>query len=119
MKTSKIFLAFGFLFVLGLVIYFPWHKWARVHVNSKTATEDHPLFCISCHLYTSRSKLVSKLVNSDYYSPFNMAVSKNGDRLYVVAQEGNELLENTLTALFWMMQVIRAMSATSGLIMYR
>ncbi len=92
MKTSKIFLAFGFLFVLGLVIYFPGHKWARVHVNSKTATEDHPLFCISCHLYTSRSKLVSKLVNSDYYSPFNMAVSKNGDRLYVVAQEGNELL---------------------------
>ena len=57
-----------------------------------TAVEDHPLLCISCHLYTSKIKLVSKLVNADYYSPFNMAVSKDGGRLYVVAQEGNALL---------------------------
>jgi len=93
MKTSyKIFLIFGVLFVLGLVVYFPGRKLVRAHVNSKTAVEDHPLLCISCHLYTSKNKLVSKLINADYYSPFNMAVSKDGDRLYVVAQESNDLL---------------------------
>src|SRR5450759_663492 len=92
MKTSKLFLILGFLFVLGLVVYFPAYKWARAHVNSKTAVEYHPLLCISCHLYTSKNSLVSKLINADYYSPINMAVSKDGGRLYVVAQEGNALL---------------------------
>jgi YVTN family beta-propeller protein len=38
------------------------------------------------------NKLISKLVNPDYYSPFNLAVSKDGKRLYVVAQEADELL---------------------------
>jgi len=92
MKTSKLILIIGFLFVLGLVVYFPGRKMARTHVNSKTGVQDHPLLCTSCHLYTSKIKLVSKLVNADYYSPFNMAVSKDGSRLYVVAQEGNALL---------------------------
>jgi YVTN family beta-propeller protein len=85
-------LIFGFLFVLGLVVYFPGHKWARAHVNYKTAVEDHPLLCTSCHLYNQKAGLVAKLVNEDYYSPLNMAVSKDGDRLYVVAQDGNALL---------------------------
>jgi YVTN family beta-propeller protein len=93
MKTSnKLFMVFGILFVLGLVVYFPGRKLARNHVNSKTAVEDHPLLCISCHLYNSRNELVSKLINADYYSPFNMAVSNDGSRLYVVAQDGNALL---------------------------
>jgi YVTN family beta-propeller protein len=92
MKTSKLLLIFGFISVLGLIVYFPGRKMARVHVNSKTAVDDHPLLCISCHLYTSNNKLVSKLINARYYSPFNMAVSKNGERLYAVAQEADELL---------------------------
>lgn len=92
MKTFKLLLTLGFLAVLGLIVYFPGRKLARAHVNSKTAVEDHPLLCISCHLYTSDNKLVSKLINARYYSPFNMAVSKNGERLYVVAQEADELL---------------------------
>ena len=39
-----------------------------------------------------RTRLISKLINADYYSPFNLAVSKDGRRLYVVAQEANTLL---------------------------
>ena len=93
MKTSyKIFLIFGVLFVLGLVVYFPGRKWARGHVNYKTAVEDHPLLCTLCHLYNQKEGLVAKLVNEDYYSPLNMAVSKDGSRLYVVAQDANALL---------------------------
>ncbi len=78
--------------VLGLIIYFPGRKLARAHVNSKTGVEDHPLMCTSCHIPLSKNKLIVKLINSDYYSPFNLAVSKDGGRLYVVAQEGNALL---------------------------
>ena len=92
MKRSKLLIIGGVVLVLGLVIHFPAHKLARKHVNSKTAVEDHPLLCTSCHLYTSTNKLVSKLINADYYSPFNLAVSKNGNRLYVVAQDADELL---------------------------
>jgi YVTN family beta-propeller protein len=92
MKRIKLFLILGVIVVLGLVIYFPGRKMARAHVNSKTATTDHPLLCTSCHISTSKNPLVSKLINADYYSPINIAVSKDGSRLYVVAQEGNELL---------------------------
>jgi YVTN family beta-propeller protein len=92
MKGIKLFVILGIIIVLGLVIYFPGRKLARAHVNSKTATTDHPLLCTSCHISTSKNPLISKLINADYYSPINIAVSKDGGRLYVVAQEGNALL---------------------------
>jgi YVTN family beta-propeller protein len=93
MKASyKIYLMVGIIFVLGLIICFPGHKWAREHVNAKTAVTDHPLLCTSCHVYTQKTGLIAKLINADYYSPFNMAISKDGSRLYVVAQEANTLL---------------------------
>jgi YVTN family beta-propeller protein len=93
MKTSfRLFLIFGIPFLLGLIVYFPGHKFAREHVNSKTAVTDHPLLCTSCHVYTQKTGLISKLINADYYSPFNMAVSQDGSRLYVVAQDANTLL---------------------------
>jgi YVTN family beta-propeller protein len=78
--------------MLALIIYFPGRKWARAHVNEKTATTDHPLNCISCHGYIQKSGLVAKLVNTTYLSPFNLAVSADGKKLYVVAQESNALL---------------------------
>ena len=63
------------------------NRWAREHVNYKTATEDHPLNCISCHLYTQKTGFISKLINADYYSPFNLAVSDDGEKLFIVAEE--------------------------------
>ncbi|HUX56563.1 MAG TPA: beta-propeller fold lactonase family protein [Bacteroidales bacterium] len=80
------------LVVLGLIIFSPGRKLARAHVNSKTAVEDHPLLCTSCHLYTQRNGAFSKLTNADYYSPFNICVSKDGSRLFVVAQDKNMLM---------------------------
>jgi YVTN family beta-propeller protein len=93
MKRSTILIRLsGIILVLALLIIFPGHKWARNHVNEKTATTDHPLLCTSCHLYIQKTGLVSKLVNTRYLSPINLTVSGDGKRLYVVAQESNSLL---------------------------
>lgn len=92
MKTSRILLVLLFFSVFGLIVYFPGGKWAKGHVNYQTAVEDHPLNCLSCHLHNQKNGFISRLVNKKYLSPFNLAVSKAGDRLYVVAQEDNSLL---------------------------
>ena len=92
MKAIKLLTIFGIIFVLGLLIYFPGQKFARQHVNSKTAVDDHPLLCTSCHLYSSNNKYISRFINEDYYSPFNIAISNNGNLLYVIAQDADALL---------------------------
>ena len=92
MKKARLLIIIGVIFVLGLIVYFPGRKAARTHVNYITAIDDHPLSCTSCHVYITENKWVSKMVNEDYYSPFNMAVSNDGSRLYVVAQDMDELM---------------------------
>lgn len=91
-RSTFVFRLSGIIFVLALLIFVPGRKWARAHVNEKTATTDHPLLCTSCHLYIQKNGLVSKLVNAKYLSPINLTVSDDGKRLYVVAQESNALL---------------------------
>jgi YVTN family beta-propeller protein len=91
-RSIKIIIPAAILVILGVVIYKPYHRWAREHVNNLTATTDHPLKCASCHLYIQKSGIISKMVNAKYYSPFNMALSPDGKYLYVVAEEGNALL---------------------------
>jgi YVTN family beta-propeller protein len=91
-RPYKFILFLGIVFALGLLIHFPGHKLAREHVNSKTAVTDHPLLCTSCHLHNQKTGIIAKLVNAKYISPFNLAVSGDGKRLYVVAQEANALL---------------------------
>ena len=88
----KIFILSGVLLVLGLLILFPGRKQARQHVNIITATEDHPLNCLRCHMYTQKDGLIARVINADYLSPFNMAISSDGETIYVVAQEANALL---------------------------
>jgi YVTN family beta-propeller protein len=88
----KISLITGTILIAGIIIYFPFHKWAKKHVYDMTATNDHPLKCSSCHLYTQRDNFFAKILNKDYLSPFNLSVSADGKKLYVVAQDKNELL---------------------------
>ncbi|MRX64513.1 YncE family protein [Maribacter luteus] len=92
MKSKKVKIFFFVIAFLGLIIFIPGRMFVRHHVNQKTAVTDHPLKCTSCHLYTSKNKIVSNLINEDYYSPFNIAVSNDGKRLFVVAQDTGELL---------------------------
>ncbi len=92
MKTTKFLFIFGVIIVLGWIVFFPGRKLAREHVNYKTAVTDHPLLCTSCHVSTSKNKLISKMINADYFSPFNLAVSNDGSRLYVIAQDTDELI---------------------------
>jgi len=102
MKMKKVYkrilITVGILVILGVIILPPFHKWARKHVNYQTAVDDHPLNCFSCHLYTQKTGFIPKLINADYYSPFNLAIAPDGKRLYVVAEEDYTLLVvNTLT----------------------
>jgi len=92
MKNKKPIIFLVVIFVLGLIVYFPGSKWARQHVNYQTAVTDHPLNCASCHISTSKNSFISNLINEDYYSPFNIAVTDDGKRLFVVAQDTDELL---------------------------
>ncbi len=93
MKKRKLF--FLLIIVVVILIGFsigPARKKARQHVNYITAVDDHPLNCLSCHLYTQRSGFLAKIINASYLSPYNLAVAPNGEKLFVVAQEGNALL---------------------------
>src|SRR4030042_2160895 len=91
-RYYKIWFLVGFIFLIGYIVFIPLRKWARAHVNYKTAVDDHPLLCTNCHLYTQKSGLLYEMVNANYLSPFNIAVSQDGTKLYVVAEEGNALL---------------------------
>jgi len=57
-----------------------------------TAVDDHPITCWSCHLYTQQDNILAKMQHATYVSPYNLAVSEDGSRLYVVGQESNELV---------------------------
>jgi len=92
MKTKKKYWILGIVVAIGLLIGFPGRKWAREHVNYKTAVTDHSILCYKCHLLTSDNSVIRKILDEDYYSPFNVAVSNDGSRLYVVAQDANALL---------------------------
>ncbi|NSW94337.1 MAG: beta-propeller fold lactonase family protein [Bacteroidales bacterium] len=92
-KIYKKLIAIVLVFLAaGLLIYPPLHRWSREHVNYITATDNHRLDCFSCHLYTQKTGILAKLVNADYYSPFNLAITNDGKRLFVVAEENNSLL---------------------------
>ncbi len=92
MTRLKIYLISGLFIGLGLLILYPGRQLARQHVNERTAVTDHPLLCTSCHVPISKNKLITKMINADYYSPFNLAVDHNEKWLYVVAQDTDELL---------------------------
>lgn len=77
---------------IGLLVFYPGRQLARAHVNERTGVTDHPLLCTSCHVSISKNKLITGLINADYFSPFNMAVTNDGKTMYVIAQDTDQLL---------------------------
>lgn len=80
----------------GTIAWFPFHKWARKHTDWVTATAGHPVNCFSCHIYMVRSGPIHWLVNRKYLSPFNMAISADGNTLFTLAQESGKLIKTDL-----------------------
>lgn len=91
-KRYKPLYLIGILVLIGAAGYIPFHAWARKHTNWATAAVDHPVNCFSCHLYTIKNGPVAKLINADYISPVNLAISRDGSKLFVVGEEANSLL---------------------------
>ena len=92
MKVKKSYLFTSLVIGLGILIFFPGKKLAREHVNERTAVTDHPLLCTSCHVPISKNPIITSLINEDYLSPFNLKSDTEGKKLYVVAQDSDELL---------------------------
>jgi len=92
MKQLKPIIIFGSLAIIvafGLRIG---HKAARAHVDWVTAVDDHPYTCWTCHAYTQKDNFVARILHETYVSPYNLTLSPDGSRLYVVGQESNQIL---------------------------
>ncbi len=77
--------------ILGFGIKFG-SKAARAHVNYMTAVDDHPITCWTCHLYTQQDNFLARMQHKTYISPYNLSLSSDGNTLYVIGQESNQVL---------------------------
>lgn len=63
------------------------HKMAREHVDYVTSTTGFPLDCTACHGGRQYDTFFTDFLTDEYVSPFNLAVSPDGDYIYAVGQE--------------------------------
>jgi YVTN family beta-propeller protein len=80
------------LAVAAVVILTPGFYFSRRHVRFMSGNESAGLNCMPCHLYLQQGGLLSRLGERDYLSPLHLAVSPDGTRLYVTAEEADALL---------------------------
>ncbi|MCG8306493.1 MAG: c-type cytochrome [Cytophagales bacterium] len=97
MRKNRLYILVIIAFVIG-VGYSAFHKWSVDHVLYITGGVDHPIGCVSCHVYPERDGLLANMLNEDYLSPLNAAVSEDGSRLYVIAQDADLLIEVDLNS---------------------
>ena len=83
---------FGLILIVGAVIFVPGYRHSTEHVDKMMAGEPHSLNCMSCHAYTTRDGLLTKTFEHKYLSPFNLDVSRKNNKLYVLAQDAEQLL---------------------------
>lgn len=81
--------AIALVVVFGLIIG---KKAARAHVNYMTAVDDHPVTCWTCHIYTQQDNVIATVLHSTYVSPYKLTISEDGEKLFVIGQESNELV---------------------------
>jgi len=68
------------------------HRGATAHVRYYTGSEPATLSCASCHYVGRGGTLTDRIAKPRYLSPFNLAISADGRRLYATASDGNSLL---------------------------
>ena len=96
MKKKKIYILVLLAFIIG-VGYSAFYKWSVEHVLYMTGGVAHPIGCVSCHVYPEREGFVANLFNEDYLSPLNATVNDDGSKLYVIAQDADQLIEVDLS----------------------
>ncbi len=77
---------------LVTVLLFVAHNLADEHVRHVMGGPSAPVNCLSCHSYMKQDGFVKSLLEKQYLSPEDIAVSPDGNSLYVVAEEGEALL---------------------------
>jgi len=92
MIRMKHILIIGFVALAITSIWIFGGRWARGHVNYITAVDDHPITCWTCHIYTQQDNVIARMMNETYVSPYKMEISEDGNTLYVIGQESNELV---------------------------
>ncbi len=91
MKNKKIIFSSIFLvFVIGA--FFGLDRWGWKHATYISGGVPHPPNCINCHVYPQKTGVLSRLLNEDYLSPLKLAVTPDGKKILVTAQEGNKLI---------------------------
>ena len=85
--------------IIGLIILtFAWvftqgFRHSTEHVDKMMAGEPHSLNCLSCHAYTQRGGLLTKVLeNQTYLSPFTLDIDQTTGNLLVLAQDAQQLI---------------------------
>jgi len=102
-KSKRIIALYTILAIMAVAFWFAaqrGHDWARGHVDYMTATDSgFPLKCTNCHGGRQVDNFLTQFLTDDYLSPFNVAISPDGDYLYVIGQEDYSLSVVDLNAM--------------------
>jgi YVTN family beta-propeller protein len=84
---------FGLLLIIGVFTLVHGYQRSTKHVSKMMAGEPHTLNCMSCHAYSSRDGLLTRMTEPDYLSPFNLAIDPESGDLLVIAQAAEQLIK--------------------------
>jgi len=68
------------------------HHYSAEHAHAVAGNDSASLNCLPCHVYTAQDGLLGKVFQERYLSPREIAVARDGRRLYVTAEEDDALL---------------------------
>ena len=75
-----------------IYVFVQGYRHSTDHVAKYNAGQPHSLNCATCHVYPQREGVLASILNEAYLSPLNMAITRDGKRMYVTAQEGDVLI---------------------------
>lgn len=68
------------------------HRWSWAHVDHYTGDTPRTANCLSCHVYAKGGTPLDRILRPRYRSPLNLALSRDGSRLFITAQGSDTLL---------------------------